>query len=121
MSLKAHPNRITKIANGIIAWADVLRRSCGAALKDVRVHLCAKNPCSAMWDASKYGQMLVPIHLRPTEWRPPEDHAAPTPAVAGEAVSVVNEKIVGEGAEGEGHAEAGPTKKGHTKKRHTQN
>ena len=110
--LKAHPNRITKNPNGIIAWADVLHRSCGGAPKDARVHLCAKNPCSAMWDASKYGQMPVPIHLQPTEWRPPEDHAAPTPAFAGEAVSAVNEKIAGEGAEGEGHAEAGPHEEG---------
>ena len=121
MILKAHPNRIAKSANGIIAWADVLRRSCGGALKDVRVHLCAKNPCAAKWDVTKYGHMLVPIHLQPTEWRPLEDLAAPTRAVADEAGSAVNEKIAGEGAEGEGHAEAGPTEKGHTKKRHTQN
>ena len=63
VKLKAHPNRITKNAHGIIAWADVLHRSCGGALEDVRVHLCAKNPCVAKWDASKYGSMLVPIHL----------------------------------------------------------
>ena len=101
MKLKTHPNRITKNANGITAWADVLHRSCGGALKDLRVHLCAKNPCAAKWDASKYGHMPVPIHLQPTEWRPPEDHAAPAPAVAGEAVSAVSERNAGGGAEGD--------------------
>ena len=77
--LKAHPNRITKNPNGITAWADVLHRSCGGALKDVRVHLCAKNPCVAKWDASKYGHMLVPIHLQPTEWRPLRTMPRPLP------------------------------------------
>jgi hypothetical protein len=68
---ETHPNRITKSANGITAWADVLRRSRGGALKGVRVHLCAKNPCVAKWDASKYWSMPVPIHLQPTDWRLP--------------------------------------------------
>jgi len=29
----------------------------------VRIHLCAHTPCTACWDAGKYGTMGVPMHL----------------------------------------------------------
>ena len=93
--LKNHPNRTSKNDNGIIAWADVLSRSCGEALTDIRVHLCAKNPCVAKWQGSKYGRIPKPIHLQPTEWRPLAGHASPAPAVAVEMDSVVKEGEAG--------------------------
>ena len=107
VNLKNHPNRISKNTNGIIAWADVLSRSCGEALTDVRVHLCAKNPCVANWEGTKYGPAPKPIHLQPTEWRPLAGHASPAPAVAVQMDSVVKEGEAGGGAEGTEHVEAG--------------
>ena len=95
MILKNRPNRISQNKKGISAWADVLNRSCGEALMDVRVHLCAKNPCAAKWQGRKYGRLPKPIHLHPTEWRPLAGHASPAPAVAVERDSVVKEGEAG--------------------------
>jgi len=110
--LKNRPNRISKNKNVIIAWADVLSRSCGGTQADVRVHLCAKNPCVANWEGTKYGSMSKPIHLQPTERRPLAGHASPAPAVAVEMDSVVKEGDAGGGADGNEHVDAGGQEEG---------
>ena len=33
----------------------------------MRWHRCAKNPCEARWDATKYGMVGPPIHVQPVD------------------------------------------------------
>ena len=69
-------------------WADVLSRSCGGALWDIKVHVCANNPCGANHPYTKHGLYNPrPIHLQPSDWRPPAAHVSPAAVAAGEAGS----------------------------------
>ena len=58
---------VTSTSNGRSGWARILRSSGDDVPEGVcqRVHLCASNPCTARWVASKYGAMGPPIHLQP--------------------------------------------------------
>ena len=70
-----------KTAGGKSGWAKVVSRSIGgvglAPGTASRVHVCANNPCTAMWTISKYGAVGKPLHLQPTEWKPSVGHDAP--------------------------------------------
>ena len=96
------PNRERKRTykvEGTYGAVNVLNRSCGGALWwDIRVHLCAKNPCETDHEHIKHGwHHQKPIHLQPSDWRPPAAHVSPAAVVAGEAGSAGVEN----GGEGE--------------------
>ena len=59
--------------NGISGWAKLISRSSGIQADEgtCRVHLCAHDPCKAVYPASKYGCIPPPMHLQPSDWRPP--------------------------------------------------
>ena len=64
---------VTKNKNGSIGWARIIQ----ATTTDLppghicRIHLCANDPCTAMWPPHKWGAFPPPTHLR----------AVPEPAV----------------------------------------
>ena len=51
------PSKPKSTKNGITGWAWV------DGVFD-RIHVCAHNPCTAEWPASKYGDMPAPRHFR---------------------------------------------------------
>ena len=58
---------VTSNGQGTSGWARILRSSGHDVPEGAcrRVHLCASNPCTARWAASKYGVIGPPIHLQP--------------------------------------------------------
>ena len=99
--------KVTWSVYGAIGWVTVLRHSCGGEPSLQRVHLCAHNPCNAMWPTSKYGVHRVPVHMQPTAWRPLALPSSPTAVVVGEASGAGGERVIGVGREKEEHKEAG--------------
>ena len=76
----------------------MLSRSCDGALWDIKVHVCANNPCGANHPYTKHGLYNPrPIHLQPSDCRPPAAHVSPVAVAAGEAGSAGVEN----GGEGE--------------------
>ena len=70
--------------NGTSGWATVISRSCGTVpdMPTIRVHLCAHNPCAAVFPDYTY-PMGPPLHVQQTAWRPPAPLAgAPGPGAA---------------------------------------
>ena len=75
--------------NGTSGFARVISRSSGGGGLIVgylgRVHRCASNPCRAVYPASKYGYVGPPLHIQPSDWKPPagaDAEAAPKPPPA---------------------------------------
>lgn len=58
--------RPTKNVNGTTGMATILQSTNAAYMAGLvsRIHLCAHNPCTAMWTASKYGLAGIPMHLQ---------------------------------------------------------
>ena len=58
---------VSSNGQGKSGWARILRSSGDVVHESAcrRVHLCASNPCTARWPASKYGVTGPPIHLQP--------------------------------------------------------
>ena len=61
--------------NGTSGFARVISRSSGGGgliVGDLgRVHRCAWNPCRAVYPRSKYGYVGPPLHIQPSDWKPP--------------------------------------------------
>ena len=61
--------------NGTSGFARVISRSSGGGGLIVgylgRVHRCAWNPCRAVYPRSKYGYVGPPLHIQPSDWKPP--------------------------------------------------
>ena len=61
--------------NGTSGFARVISRSSGGGGLIVgylgRVHRCASNPCRAVYPRSKYGYLPAPLHIQPSDWKPP--------------------------------------------------
>ena len=75
--------------NGTSGFARVISRSSGGGGLIVgylgRVHRCASNPCRAVYPESKYGYVGPPLHIQPSDWKPPagaDAEAAPKPPPA---------------------------------------
>ena len=75
--------------NGTSGFARVISRSSGGGGLIVgylgRVHRCAWNPCRAVYPRSKYGYVGPPLHIQPSDWKPPagaDAEAAPKPPPA---------------------------------------
>ena len=45
----------------------------------LRVHRCVFNPCNAVYPPSKYGLAGPPMHVQPSDWRPPAEAAVAAP------------------------------------------
>ena len=76
------PSRPTRNDNGVTGWADHNGNL-------IRVHVCAHNPCNAVYPPSKYGNLPAPKHGRlllepPPSAPPPETEplASQPPAIA---------------------------------------
>ena len=70
--------------NGTFGRATIISRDCWTVpdLATIRVHVCASDPCYAVFPDSKYPQG-PPMHVQPTTWRPPASVAgAPGPSAA---------------------------------------
>ena len=77
---------------GTSGFTKVVSRSCGeggvAVGTELRVHRCKFNPCVACYPANKYGCLGPPLHVQPSDWRPPEEPAeAAGPPLAEAAVA----------------------------------
>ena len=77
---------------GTSGFTKVVSRSCGeggaAVGTALRVHRCTFNPCVADYPANKYGCLGLPLHVQPSDWRPPEEPAeAAGPPLAEAAVA----------------------------------
>ena len=63
--------------NGTTGFARVISRSSGGDGLNVgylcRVHRCEWIPCCADYPPSKYGHVGPPLHIRPSDWKPPAD------------------------------------------------
>ena len=61
--------------NGTSGFARVISRSSGGGGLIVgylgRVHRCASNPCRAVYPPRKYGAIGPPLHIQPSDWKPP--------------------------------------------------
>ena len=58
---------VNKNKNGTSGWTEIIQ-STNEAIKpgeNIRIHLCAHNPCVVDWPASKYGGVGPPLHLQP--------------------------------------------------------
>ena len=66
----------------------MLCRSSGdKCLSEVRVHACKNNPCTAVWDMSKFGdQIPIAFHLQPSDWQGLGD-SADVPVIAATAAA----------------------------------
>ena len=63
--------RSKKNKNGTTGFVHIYRRSGGVKHDPPdlgRIHVCKNDPCSAIWEPSKYGPLSVPIHVRQLEW-----------------------------------------------------
>lgn len=76
--IRGNGNRRTRNAYGITDWCTIIARRGGAVLGSaIKVHMCAKNPCTDVWPANRWGDQVAPVHYQPTAWRP----GAAAPAV----------------------------------------
>ena len=58
-------SRVTQNKSGTTGWATILQSTneSNPAKNICRIHVCAHNPCIAVWDASKYGDKPPPYHV----------------------------------------------------------
>ena len=78
----------TKNYNGTTGWATMTARSCGPPGEGLhRAHRCAHNPCLIIDEPESFYKRGKPLHIQPTDWRPPAPSPdAPVPsAAAGES------------------------------------
>ena len=57
---------VSRNKNGTTGWARILQSTnpSNPAKNICRIHVCANNPCTALWDHGKYGKKPVPYHVR---------------------------------------------------------
>ena len=68
--------------NGTSGWAKIVKSTNALHPPDAicRIHLCAHNPCQAVWPATKYGPLGPPMHLQEVQIaieQPAQSHADP--------------------------------------------
>ena len=64
--METNAHKTTTNAAGTTGWV-VIKRSTNAIYgqgKQIRVHICANNPCQARWKTEKYGMMGPPVHVQ---------------------------------------------------------
>ena len=62
----ADPTRVTTNPRGTTGWGKLVRSTNVSypAGKAIKIHLCAHNPCQAIWADSKYGLTGPPVHMQ---------------------------------------------------------
>ena len=59
-------NRVSTTKNGTTGWATILQSTnpSNPAKNICRIHVCANNPSTAVWDHTKYGDKPAPYHVQ---------------------------------------------------------
>ena len=59
------PLGLPESSAAVAAWGGLIVGYLGSA------HRCAWNPCRAVYPRSKYGPIGPPLHIQPSDWKPP--------------------------------------------------